>query len=244
MFKVIGRVLLMAAVGFSGPVSAGENGLPSVPYVIVDGSATVETTPDYATLSFDIGMTKETSAAAAAYVNDQTKELVGLAMRYGVAKDDIQATTVNVQPDFSYEKGTQVMKGVNVERSVSLTMRDLSKYSDFMQALLDQGIVGVEGVSFDTSHRDALTQRAMDQAIDAARVKAEAAAKHAGASVGKLYALSVGTHDAYLGRGFPLALAPEVDETAMAQLGRSATAFLIPKSIGVTSAVTIVYTLQ
>lgn len=244
MMKMISCLSSLAVLGVSFPALAENNGLPATPYVIVDGSATIETAPDFATLTFEIGSSKSTTAEAAAYVNDQTQKLIALAVKDGVAKDEIQATTVNIQPDFSYMNRAQVLKGVNVERAVKLTIRDLSKYSEFMQALLDQGIVGIDDVKFDSSHRAALTQQAMDQAIDDARAKADDAAKHAGSTVDKLYALSVGTHDAYLGRGFPLGLSSGSSEYATAQLGRSTSTFLIPKSIDVTSAVTIVYTLK
>lgn len=244
MMKLLKGISFLAILGVSVPTLADNNGLPSVPYVIVDGESTIETAPDYVTLTFDIGETKDTTSAAAAYVNDQTQKLIALAMKDGVAKDDVRAANVNVREDFSYSSGAQVLKGVNVERSVTVKMSDLSKYSEFMKVLLDEGIVGLDDVMFDTTQRDVLSQRAMDQAIDAAHMKADAAAKHAGAVVDKVYALSVGDHGAYLGRGFPLGLPRDFSENATAELGGHPTVFLIPKSISVTSAVTIVYTLK
>lgn len=240
--KKISAVIL--GLLLTAPAFAGGGPLPEGPYVIVDGRAEVQAAPDLVVIHFTIGKTEPTTSEAAAYVEDWTRKLLALVRKYGVADDDIRASAVDVDTEYDYQSGNRKLQGQNVRREIKVTLRDLSKYGALIQELLARDVSGLDGADFDSTRHLELQKQAINEAIDDAHAQAEAAAKRTGATLDKVYAVSVGNHDSFLGRDFPLGDSSSVMLGSTAQLGRDASTFMVPKTVSFSASVTAVYSIK
>ena len=75
-------------------------------------------------------------------------------------------------------------------KSISITLKNLSKYEDLMNGLLQSGINRVDGVHFSASNEEALESQARKKAVENAKMKAEEYAGVLNQSVGKAFSIS------------------------------------------------------
>jgi uncharacterized protein len=77
-----------------------------------------------------------------------------------------------------------------VNNMIQVTIRDLDKVGDVLDAAVEAGANNVWGVSFGLDKTDALEAQAREKAVDDARARAESLAKLNGVAVGDVIAIS------------------------------------------------------
>src|ERR1700743_2501822 len=152
---------------------AGNSSLPDGPYVVADGSASIQKAPDYVTVYFEVSYTADTTSKAMPFVQDRVAKVFKLVRDQSIPEKDIRASDVDVHAQLGYNDGKQTYEGQTVERSFTVVLHDLGKYSDFMQGLLNADVSEVTLQGFDTKDREGLLKKAMDAAIDDAHSQAE-----------------------------------------------------------------------
>lgn len=185
-------VAVAAVVAFAGvgrPDSAGGAQKPSGG-ITVTGTGTITSVPDEAT--FTIGVQTQGSSAreALASNSEQMRRVIGAVRSAGVSKDDIQTQDVSVSAN--YADGNQI-DGYSASNSVLVTIRDLSRAGRVLDAASNSGANQVYGPSLSRSDQDALQKKALRDAVGDARTKAEALAKAAGVSLGRVTAITEGS---------------------------------------------------
>ncbi|GMG88443.1 SIMPL domain-containing protein [Biformimicrobium ophioploci] len=181
--------LLLAAL-FLLPLFALANGLPDARHIQVSGTAYVEALPDYVEISLSISETASTLEEARKAVDVRTRSVLEAAASGGVLEEDIDASLISAQPEYEYANRGRVYKGERVNRSVTLRLRDLERYSELVQKLTGSGITRLEGISLHHSKISELKSEAMKLAIADAKTRAEIIAAEFGASVGAVYGIS------------------------------------------------------
>jgi uncharacterized protein YggE len=157
--------------------------------ISVSGDAEVKVAPDQVQLMLAIETAEKTVSKAKALNDERLARTLAVLKKQGIAEKDLQTDQVSINPvNDSGSYGYSKMKepdGFQVRRSISVLLRDVSKFEGLLTAVLEAGTNHVEGISFQTSelrkHRD--TARAL--ALKAAKEKAEAMAKEYGLKVGK-----------------------------------------------------------
>ena len=91
--------------------------------------------------------------------------------------EHVTAAVVNLSPNYQYENNRRTLDGMQGSRTISVTLRELENYGDFMNAALSSGINAISGVSLDTSKRAQLEDEALDLAIADALERAAHVAK-------------------------------------------------------------------
>lgn len=185
-------------------VSAQMTDAGKMPTIQVTGTAEIQVVPDTATFSFTVSK-KNNSVAVAKKQNDETITRVSdLAKRFGIAMTDVKTDYIRISEakkrvkvsgsDDDYE---EVPDGFQVNRSLVIKLRDMSKFETVLTALLDAGINDVDDVTFSSSEIRKYKDQARAQAIQAAKEKAQAIASAIGQTIGKAISIEEKDIDGY-----------------------------------------------
>lgn len=188
-------IIFLLFLSLFSPFAVSADGLPTSPYIQVSGHGEVRVAPDMLVVSMTLEKTGMDAKAARADVEGRAAKVIATARKLGLADKDIKAPAVTVEPQYEWHNapdgsGKQVLTGQHVTRSITLTLRDVSRYGDLADGLFAAGVTRLDGVAPDTSERDKLQQQALGLAVGAAHAKAEALAGSAGVSLGAVYSIS------------------------------------------------------
>lgn len=123
----------------------------------------------------------------------------------GVAIEDLKTQNYNIEPRYSFcIRGvcspSQIL-GYSVNQSVAVKVRDFDMIGDILSGIVQRGANSVSQLSFTIDDPSELEDRARNEAMDKAQLKAQDLARLGGFKVGKLISVSEG--------GFPIAFAVE-----------------------------------
>jgi len=160
--------------------------------ITVSGDATVKAKPNLVNLSFT-STTKGSSAARALASNSRAMARVIVAIKkQGVAPRDIQTQQVSVNSITDSNGNTT---GYSASNSVNVNLRDVSKTGILITKVTGAGAVLESGPTFSQENTDLTYQQALDKALDQARGKAAAMAKHSGLHLGKPASIKEGAEN-------------------------------------------------
>jgi uncharacterized protein YggE len=154
-------------------------------------------TPDQA--SIQMGVTTQAPTAGAALAQNRTRmtAVIAAIRAQGVAERDIQTSGLDVQPQYTYnrgangqEQGPPRITAYQVSNQVTVLVRDLSKLGPTVDAVVGSGANQIQGISFGLANADARADDARRQAVENVRRKAELYAQAAGLRVARLVTLS------------------------------------------------------
>ena len=190
---------LILTLAFVLPALASADGMPTTPYVQVNGHGDLLVVPDMAYLSLSIEKVAPDAAAARTDVEARTAKVLAAARKAGIADKDIDAPSVSVYPEYGCESsglssvsGSCIRKitGQHVGRTVTLTLRDLSRYGELADGLFKAGVTDLGNVDMDRSDRRVLEQKARALAVADAHDTAAGLAQSAGVTLGAVYSIS------------------------------------------------------
>jgi len=182
MISVLAAVLMNVAPG--NPVDR---------LISVSGDADVKVAPDQVLLSLEVVTVEKTVSKSKTANDEKVAKTLATIKKAGVAEKDLQTDQLRIEPvndsGYSYTKAKDP-DGYQTTKSITILLRDVSKFEGLLAAVLEAGTNRVQGITFQTSelrkHRDAA--RAL--ALKAAKEKAEAMAKEYGLKVGKARSIS------------------------------------------------------
>jgi uncharacterized protein YggE len=149
--------------------------------------------PDMATISLGV-MTEGDTAQGAMQANAQRMNAVLAALkRGGIAERDIQTSSLNLSPRYQYvENLPPKLIGYQASNQVTVTVHDLKKLGQAVDATVNAGANQVQGISFGLDDPTAAENAAREQAVKALAAKAELYARATGHRVARLVTLSEG----------------------------------------------------
>jgi uncharacterized protein YggE len=155
------------------------------PRVTVAGMGAVEAQPDTATvilgvyvLDRDLHKAKAASDASVVRLLDVTKSLA-------LDPRDVASSVLSIEPKYSDAPKPEFL-GYEVSRSVTVTLRDLSKLDQLVDHAIDAGANRQFNVELTSSHLNELQDRAMALAVDDAKAQANRLASGFGAKLGPI----------------------------------------------------------
>jgi uncharacterized protein len=158
-----------------------------VPSINVSGEGKIKISPDQVSISISIE-TKGTKAEDVKKENDKKLDAI---LRYikksNVAKEDFQTQRISLNPSYDYVKKKS---NYTATQTVQILLRDLSKYDELMEGLVDEGVNGIDNVEFKSSKMTQLQSDARKLAVKDAKAKAEDFVSVLGQKVGKAIAVS------------------------------------------------------
>ena len=168
-FKIMA---LAALVGFSA-LSVQANELPNGPHIVTSGTASVDATPDIATLAIEVNVAAKDAASAKKQADERVAQYLSFLEQNQIAKKDISAANLRTQPDYDYQNGKSVLKGYRAVRTVEVTLRQLDKLNALLDGALKAGLNEIRSVSLGVAQPDTYKDKARKAAIDDAIHQAE-----------------------------------------------------------------------
>jgi uncharacterized protein YggE len=179
------KVVLFLTIMFMTMSYGQEN--KQIPQINVNGEGKVKVAPDQVCIS----ATVETKGNNAKEVKKQNDEKMDAVLKFikkmNVPTADFKTKQVALNPQYDYEKKKT---SYNATQTVEIVLKDLSKYDELMEGLVQQGINRIDRVSFETSKLVQLQSEARKLAMKEAKAKAEDYVSVLGQKVGKAYIIS------------------------------------------------------
>jgi uncharacterized protein YggE len=158
-----------------------------IPMINVSGEGKVKIAPDQALISVSIE-TKGTKAEEVKRENDKKMDaILKFIKKSNIAKEDFQTQRISLNPNYDYEKKKH---NYIATQSVQILLKDLSKYDELTEGLVDEGINRIDNVEFKSSKMKELQSDARKLAIKDAKAKAEDFVSVLGQKVGKAILIS------------------------------------------------------
>lgn len=154
--------------------------------VSVTGQGEIQAEPDRATVTLGIESRKPKLEEARAEVSKTVDAALKLTRDLKIDQKYVRATRINVQPEYNWDNESRErhLIGYYVSRQIEIDLRDLDKLGQLLERAFDLGINQVSDPQLDSSKRRELEREALAQAVQDARLNAEALAKAAGARLG------------------------------------------------------------
>ena len=157
------------------------------PTVEVSGEGTVTIVPDEATITVRVENTGS-DAALVKQENDKTISNVFAFLKKMKIEDKyVKSEYIRLSKNYEYNTKTY---NYAANQSISIQLKDLKKYEELMNGLLQTGINRIDNVSFASSKEEGLESQARKKAIENAKMKATEYAGVLGQSIGKAVRIS------------------------------------------------------
>lgn len=164
--------------------------------------------PNMATISLGV-MTQAPTAQGAMQANAQNMSRVVDSLRKaGIAAKDIQTSGLNLNPQYQYiENQPPKLIGYQASNQVTVTVHDLSRLGQAVDATVSAGANQVNGVSFGLDDPTAAENAAREAAVKALQAKADLYARATGYRVARMVTLSEGASSYAVPPPMPMAMA-------------------------------------
>jgi hypothetical protein len=186
------KVLFILSILFTA-VSYGQE-LKQIPQISVNGEGKVKVIPDEATIE----VTVETKGNNVKDVKKQNDIKIEAALKFikkmNLAPSDFKTQRVALNPQYDYEKKKH---NYNATQTIEILLKDLSKYDQLMEGLVDAGINRIDSVTFQSSKLVQYQSQARKLAIKEAKLKAEDYVSVIGQKVGRALTISDNTQSYY-----------------------------------------------
>lgn len=152
-----------------------------IPQVTVQGEGIIKVKPDMATIT--IGVNNEgNDAKEVKKENDKaTDAVIKYLKKAGIDAKDYQTERVYLNRNYDYDKKKYYYKA---SQTISVKLKDLSKYDDLITGLTEAGVNNIQGVNFESSEQKKYEVQARIEAMLDAKKKAEDYASAIGQSIG------------------------------------------------------------
>jgi uncharacterized protein len=154
--------------------------------ITVNASGEVQAAPDRASLELGVETQASNAKEAMAQNAERLRAVIDALRKAGVAKDDLRTSHVSLWPQ--RDSDGRSISGYSAQNTVSVEL-DVAKAGDAIDAAVGAGANVASGPSMSIGDRDALYRKALKNAVEAARAKAEAIADAAGVKVGRVTAV-------------------------------------------------------
>jgi uncharacterized protein len=155
---------------------------PQIPQVTVSGEGKVKVTPDQAFITISID-TKGTKAIDVKKENDiAVEKVLQFIKKMKLPKEDVITERVALNPNYDYEKKKH---NYMANQTIIIKLKDLSKYDELSEGLIDNGVNRIDNVEFKSSKLETLQSEARKLAMKEAKLKAEDYVSVLGQKIGK-----------------------------------------------------------
>lgn len=182
------KIILFIALAWTAPAFA--NGLPTTPYIYVQGSAETKVSPDTLTLSFSVVAQDKDQVVAKKNVSEKSGEVFALFEKHGIKDNSITAQDITVNSNFDYVSGQRVFSGYTVARQFSVRFADFALYPKLADELIALRIETLNAVQPSYSHAHAESAKLRATALANARKEADELVAGLNARVTRVFAVS------------------------------------------------------
>lgn len=202
--------------------------------IVVTGEGEVTAEPDLAEVRLGVEATETSADAAQATVSQQIEKVKAALIDQGVGEDTIETARFHVNP---YRMGEGDEQQFRAQHVLSFEYSDIEGVGDVLDAASKAGANMIEPVRFSLEDPTELEHKALQQAIEKTKAKADTMAETAGKSKGDVLQLS----EQGANIDFPVQFAAEA---AMDQAESNSRTVIEAGEVRVVQRVTVVYELN
>jgi len=151
-------------------ISLSQEQSKTIPQIAISGEGKVKVTPDIAVITLGV----QNSGKEAKEVKTQNDVVVDKVLKYikkfNISASDYQTTQVSLNKNYDYEKKKYTYEA---NQTITITLKDLSKYDLLMMDVMETGINKIDGVEFKSSKIEQFETEARKKALLNAKKKAE-----------------------------------------------------------------------
>ena len=190
VYAIVATCIAGSATGAQTPTSSGS---AREPEITASGRGEVRLPPTYAILTVNVA-TRANAAVEAASQNARRVEAIMNALRSaGLAEKDIATSGYRLEQSYEYPRNAEPRPaGFTANTTIRTEVRPLESLGKVIDAAIAGGATGVSGIQFLASNTEEARRSAMAEAVRQARADAEAIARAAGGTLGRLIALNSG----------------------------------------------------
>lgn len=200
--------------------------------VTVSGTGSAGRSADLAQAVFTAEAVRGSAADARSAAASVAASVIAAVRGAGVPDADLRTAGLDVSPNWEHDGTKMVRNGFTVSNRIAVTVRDLESIGRVLDAGLEAGATGLDGVSFRLADETPAADEARRAAVADARSRAATIADASGGRLGALVSIAEGV--ASVPGPFP---APRM----MAMAADSAPTPVLPGRIEVTVSVTAVW---
>lgn len=171
-----------------------QGGLPSVPYLYVEGKAEIEKPADMVTLRFRVAARNADQSKANQEVQTKAIKIFSLIDQRKIAKTDVDATDLKSEPQYENEDDSgrkrEKIVGYSVGRPFTVKVRDVTAFPKLVDELLAISGVEFSGIDGGLSKEKEMEDQVSDDAMKNARERAEKTLQAVGMKIDSVFAIS------------------------------------------------------
>lgn len=228
--RTLNALLLSAALALpiAAPVFAES-------LITVTGEATVEATPDIATISLGVTTTGATGAEAMAANSAALQAVIDRLKAEGVEDRDLQTSNLSLNPNWVTDASgsSATINGYTASNMLSVRVRAMDKVGAVLDASITDGANTLNGITFDLSEPRPALDEARKAAVADARARAELLVTAAGGSLGKI--VSINENQSF-GQPMPMSYSKAAGDAMAVPVAGG--------QVGMTSSVTMVFEIK
>ncbi len=165
--------------------------VPAPRTLSVNGSAVATLTPDIAYISIGVHTENADSKVAVSDNNSESQKVSDAITSMGVDPKDILTKNFSISPqDVVDSTGKKTGTTFVVDNTIYVTLRDLSKIGDLLNAAVAAGANSIYGIQFDVADKTPVLASARKAAVDNAHTQAVDLAQAAGVTLGQVQSIS------------------------------------------------------
>ncbi len=206
--------------------------------ITVSGTGKTILTPDIAYINIGVHTENKSAKEAVSANNTDSQKVIDALKAAGIAAKDIQTTNFSIYPQQQYDTSGKPTGEIiyMVDNTVYVTIRDLTKIGDILDAAVQSGANSIGGIEFDVADKTGALSAARQAAVKDAQSKAQELAGAAGVSLGAIQTISESSSG-----GPPPILYSKVPSPAVAE---AAAVPVSPGQLTISVDVSIVYEIQ
>jgi uncharacterized protein len=189
-------ILILLSLVIAVPAAAQT---PEAAHITVIGEGVIKATPDQAWVSVGV----ESRAKASNEAQQRNADIMSAVMQkiasFGIPKDAIKTTAIDLQLEFDYANGRQTPRGYVARNTVEVRVDDLLKLGQVLDGAVTSGATTIHGVRFDVKQRNQVETAALQAAVKSGMAKAQSVAAAAGRAIDRV----VKIEEQFSGGGVP-----------------------------------------
>lgn len=174
-----------------GPTTINQAAPENLRTLNVSGLGVVYLTPDIAYINVGVNTQRPNAAEAVEINKEQTTAVIEAIKDFGVDAKDIRTTNFSIWSNQQYDSmGQSSGTTYVVDNTVNVTVRDLDKLGDLLDAAITAGANSIYSIQFDVADKTKATEEARTLAVKDAKDEAQGLAEAAGLSLVNLQTIS------------------------------------------------------
>jgi len=176
------------------PISVlADGGLPSQPYIYVEGNAEIRKSADMVILRFDLVARAPDQPKANGEVQAKAVKIFALLKSRKIADTDVIAESLRSEPQFEHVENSGnrgKLTGYTLTRPFTVKIRDITAFPKLVDELITLGGAEFTGIEAGLSKEKEMEDQLWDKAVTNAREQAEKTLKQTGMKIDSVFAVS------------------------------------------------------